>query len=200
MKDEVSEIMKEITENTEIAERDTKAAETKEANLKVESELITIKKAQADEEYAAAKPALEAAQNALTKISNNDLTEAKTNQRPVPVVETVFKCGYYLWLDKGKGHDLDTDDYAIARNDFLCANQLLDQLKKYPIPKLRQPAVNKVNQALTKIEKESGNKIETDKEKIIERVSSASKAAGGIFRWILATLECYEIYKKVKPL
>ena len=54
MKDEVSEIMKEITENTEIAERDTLAAEKKEAELKIDKEVITIKEAQAKEEYAAA--------------------------------------------------------------------------------------------------------------------------------------------------
>lgn len=112
----------------------------------------------------------------------------------------MFKCGYYLWLDKGKGHDLDTDDYAIARNDFLCANNLLGQLQTYPIEKLRQPAVNKVTSKLAAIEKEVGSKISEDKEKIVERVMGASKAAGGIFRWILATLECYEIFKKVKPL
>lgn len=45
MKDEVSEIMKEITENTEIAERDTLAAEKKEAELKIDKEVITIKEA-----------------------------------------------------------------------------------------------------------------------------------------------------------
>lgn len=120
------------------------------------------KDAEATQKYAAAKPALEAAQKALEKISNNDLTEAKTNQRPVPLVEAVFKCGYYLWLDKGKGHDLDTDDYAIARNDFLCANNLLLALKTYPIERLRQPAVNKVKSKLAFIEKETGMSFEKE--------------------------------------
>lgn len=41
MKDEVSEIMREITENTEIAEWDTKAAEQKEIELNNNKEIIT---------------------------------------------------------------------------------------------------------------------------------------------------------------
>lgn len=158
------------------------------------------KDAEATQKYAAAKPALEAAQKALEKISNNDLTEAKTNQRPVPLVEAVFKSGYYLWLDKGKGHDLDSDDYAIARNDFLCANNLLLALKTYPIEKLRQPAVNKVKSKLAFIEKETGISFEKEQDKVVDRITGASKAAGGIFKWILATLDCYEIYKTVEPL
>lgn len=40
MKDQVSEIMKDVLENTEIAEWDTAAAEKKEAELKIDKEVI----------------------------------------------------------------------------------------------------------------------------------------------------------------
>ena len=51
MKDEVSEIMKEITENTEIAERDTAAAEKKEKELEIDKKLIQEREAEANEQY-----------------------------------------------------------------------------------------------------------------------------------------------------
>jgi len=60
-KDEVSEIMREITINTEMAERDTIAAEKKEAELNIDNQIIAQKEAEAAEAYSVAKPALEAA-------------------------------------------------------------------------------------------------------------------------------------------
>ncbi|MBK8156790.1 MAG: hypothetical protein IPK55_12745 [Streptococcus sp.] len=51
MKDEVSEIMKEITENTEIAERDTAAAEKKEKELEIDKKFIQEREAEANEQY-----------------------------------------------------------------------------------------------------------------------------------------------------
>jgi len=71
------------------------------------------------------------------------LTEARGFNKVVPVLEHVFKCGYYLWQDKGKGHDLDTDDYSIVKQDFLSANGLLNVLKNYPIEKLKLDAVKR---------------------------------------------------------
>lgn len=47
MKDQVSEIMKDVLENTEIAEWDTAAAEKKEAELKIDKEVIMQKDAEA---------------------------------------------------------------------------------------------------------------------------------------------------------
>lgn len=126
MKDEVSEIMKEITENTEIAERDTAAAEKKEKELEIDKKFIQEREAEANEQYLEAQPALKAAKDALEKVSQKDLTEARTNNKPVPVVELTFRMAYHLWLDKGKGHTLDTDTYDIVKIDFLSAGGLLD--------------------------------------------------------------------------
>jgi hypothetical protein len=99
------------------------------------------REAEANEQYQEAQPALKAAKDALERVSQKDLSDAKTNNKPSPVVEFTFRMGYHLWLEKGKGHTLDTDTYDIVKIDFLCASGLLDALKKFPVEKLRKEQV-----------------------------------------------------------
>ena len=53
---------------------------------------------------------------------------------------------------------------------------------------------------MKELEKAAEQTLADNKEGVIQRVLQASKAAGGIFKWVLATLQCFEIYKKVEPL
>ena len=151
--------MKEIIENTEIAERDQAAAERKEKELEIDKKVISEKEASANEEYKEAQPALLAAQEALKNVNQNSITEAKTNNKPTDLVLFTFQMGYYLWLDKGKGHSLDNDTFDIVKQDFLNASGLLDTLKNFPVEKLKQPQITKAERKLKEIEKVAGMNV-----------------------------------------
>ena len=97
--------MKEIKENTEIAEKDTAIAEKKEADLAVQSEIITQKESEASIAYEAAVPALEAAKLALQEVKQQDIVEMKAVNTPSDAVFLVCQMSYYLYCRSNLGND-----------------------------------------------------------------------------------------------
>ena len=85
----VEEMIANIMQKSEIANRQEAAASEKKASLTVQNIEITAKKKEADDELSAAQPVIIEAQAALNDIHQKELTELKTVSVPTPAVLSV---------------------------------------------------------------------------------------------------------------
>jgi len=63
------------------------------------------------------------------------------------------------------------------------------------VSKLKNDQASRVKKKLTTLEKEMG---QTGKE-LQALITTKSRAAGGLFMWVISTIKCYDIYKDVEP-
>ena len=79
-------------------------------------------------------------------------------------------------------------------------SKLLTGLQNYNIEKLGSAAVKKCRQKIGILEKLAKMKLAEDPKGLVAFVKNKSLAAGGLFGWVKATTECYDVYTTVKPL
>lgn len=73
---------------------------------------------------------------------------------------------------------------------------MIDNLKGYAVDKLKTDAANKGKKKMERLIKDLGV---TDPDDIAKAMTSKSVAAGALYKWCAATLNCYDIFKEVEP-
>ena len=126
-----------------------------------------------------AKPALLASEKAISELSKDDINELKKVNNPVPAVLLALECTLiYLGFTK---LDWSTAQKALADMKFL------DKLKSYDRNSVPDNIFNKVNNLISK------NTFD------IEKMTKASKAAGGLAKWCKAIRDYSESLTIVRP-
>jgi len=145
-----------------------------------EAKQIAKLKEEADYKLAKAKPALIAAEKAVDELSKDDITELKKVNNPIKAVHMALECTLiYLGY---KQFEWSVAQKALADMKFL------DKLKTYDKDAVPDNILQKVRN-LTK--KPDFN---------IERMTKASKAAGGLAKWCKSIREYAESLIVVRPL
>lgn len=98
----------------------------------------------------------------------------------------------FLFFDKKA---LQGSDWAFIKANFLSEGGLLEQLKNKSPGDIKKEQANRAKEKIKALEKETGMKGD----ELANFVMLKSKAAGGLFKWVLSTDECYDIFKMVEP-
>uniref|UniRef100_A0A8C2U8V4 Dynein axonemal heavy chain 10 n=1 Tax=Coturnix japonica TaxID=93934 RepID=A0A8C2U8V4_COTJA len=85
-------LLKEIAENTEIAETKKKLAEEKAKEIQEQNKVIAKEKAEAESALDEVMPVLEAAKLELQKLDKSDVTEIRSFAKPPKQVQCVLEC------------------------------------------------------------------------------------------------------------
>lgn len=169
-----------IQEQTVLAQQREQETKNEAKAVQHEAKQIENLKKEADYQVARAKPALDAAEKAVNELSKDDITELKKVSSPNPAVLLALECTLvYLGY---KNHDWKTAQRALADMKFL------DRLRTFDREHVSEKTLQKVK-SLTK-----------HPDFNIDRMSKASKAAGGLAKWCKAIREYAESVLIVRPL
>ncbi len=170
----------EIEEQTSIASKREQEVENEARIVQSEARSIGKLKEEADFKLEKAKPALLAADKAVSELSKDDITELKKVNNPIPAVQLALECTLtYLGSNK---LDWATAQKALADMKFL------EKLRSYDRDNIPDSILNKIRVLTRKPEFN------------IEKMTKASKAAGGLSRWCKALHEYAEALLVVRPL
>lgn len=190
----VEELIADIMEKSEIAEKQQIEATQKKDFLAIEKVKIKHEEKEAKEALDAALPAFEEAKDALKEVDKNEITEIRALASPPQVVQSVCTITFYLYP---KSKNLANDDWAAVKQQLLGDTKMLSELQSYKIETLKADAVrrarNKIDQLAKKLE------CTGDIPKLLLAIKNASNASLGLFKWVHANLKCYDIYKSVEP-
>ena len=109
-------LLSEISESTAIAEKEKKKVQSIMESVSKKAAEINLVKTEAERDLAAAKPALDAALNALNSISPKDIGALKALKKPPSIVKRIFDCVIVLrrfplkqvtWIDDKNGKIID---------------------------------------------------------------------------------------------
>lgn len=180
MAESVKILIDDISEKSEVASVQQKAAGEKKAYLDKQSVIIEREEAEAAEALKAAIPALEAAKAALANINKPALDEIKALAQPPATIQDVCTICFFLY-PKTSGNP----DWLNVKTSVLSDTKLIDNLKFFEVSKLKADGANKAKKKMEKIIKELGcsgtelgNLIKTTK----------NVATGALYNWCDATL------------
>lgn len=195
----VEEMILKINEKTLIANKQEAEAEEKKAYLEVQNKEITVKKAQADEELERARPIVEEAQAALLNVQNKDLAEMKSSANPNKNAVLVCLIAYHLFVPlKIQNESARNDDWVNIKTHVLGDMRLLENLKNFPIDKVKSEMSKKAKGVIAKLKKEMGGVEGKELEAMIK--SKTSTACLGLYKWAASTDKYYDIFCDVEPL
>jgi dynein heavy chain, axonemal len=177
---EVGEMLVEINAQTEDAMQKQEVATAKEEELAVMTEKIAIQKEEAEAGLAAAMPALEEAAAALDALNKDDITELKGFTNPNPLVKDVCECVGIM--KKETDFSWNGLKAMMGKSDFLFS------LKNFNKDGLTQKIMGNVKKFFKNAEFNQ------------ERLKSISKAGAGLFVWVAAIANYYEVACKIEPL
>ncbi len=183
---DVEQLIVSIQEKTELAEKSSKEAATKQAAAKEQGEIIQIEKKKADAALMEALPAVEAAAEALNNIRREDLQELKAFNNPPIHVKIVCQICTIL---RPTGEKLD-ETWGDSKK-MLGNAKLLELLKEYP----KESLTEKMYQRCKKILRDNKKHDIT-----VENMSTKSQAGKGLLVWVLAIMRYYEVARNVNPL
>lgn len=135
----VTDIIKDITEKSQVAGVQAKAAADKKEALDKQAVVIAREDAIASKALEEAIPALTAAKEALNDIDQKSLTEIKALASPPAVIEAVCSIAYYLYPKM----NLNSAAWSDIKVGLLGDMRLLNNLKEYEVSKTRNDAANK---------------------------------------------------------
>lgn len=121
-------------------------------------------------ELAEIKPALEAAQKAVSNINKKQLNEIKALRKPPKVVEMTLNCVLTLMGIKTK--DYKDVQKAVGRKDFI------PQILKFNTMKIQERTRKKIQK-----------KYLAEEDFTFERANKASKVAGPLVQWVYAQIK-----------
>ncbi|DBA69380.1 TPA: Dynein gamma chain, flagellar outer arm [Trebouxia sp. C0005] len=191
---EAEKLLKEISENTAIAEKEKqKVAVIVDGVTKKAAEIATVKD-DAERDLAAAKPALDAALTALNSITQKDIVGLKALKNPPDIVKRIFDCVLLLrylpvqkaiWQDvKGSQVLLGTYEEAVR---MMGDTSFLNALMNFPKEQITDETVELLQPYF------SAPDFNFD---------SAKKASGnvaGLCNWAAAMCTYHDVAKVVEP-
>ena len=177
---EVAEMIVEINAQTEDALQKQEVATAKEEELAIMTEKITVQKAEAEGGLAAAMPALEEAAAALDNLNKDDITEVRGFNNPNELVKNVCEC---VGIMK-KEADLSWNGLKamMGKPDFL------NSLKNFNKDGLTGKIMGRVKAYFKNPEFNAA------------RVKTISKAGGGLYVWVAAISNYYDVAQRIEPL
>jgi len=187
-KAEVESLLSEIREKTDIASKHQQAAIEKKEQLDRDNAEIDKQTKETEELLAQAQPELDAAMKEVEKIDKKDLNDLRSYTAPPKGVVYVGQTMLYL---KPTGKESESDDSWVAIQRLLGDNSLKNALKEYAQRRIQYCTQRQINKVKEKI---AANQSDFD------RIHEVSNAALGLFKWVKATTNFYEVYRKVKPM
>ena len=182
-KDITDELLKEMgLQRTEAEEQQEIANVEKKKADKAAAEASKIE-AQADGDLKLAKPALDAAQDAVNCLDKNSLTELKGFGTPPAGVEKITHACLIMIKGEKKNFGWDNAKKMMAKVDAF-----LEQLQNYRGEDIPEDVVKKVQPLLA------------DPIFSYEKMKGKSMAAANLCNWVVNIIGFNQIYKKVKPL
>eukprot|EP00756_Hemistasia_phaeocysticola_P037796 Hpha_TRINITY_DN16720_c2_g6::TRINITY_DN16720_c2_g6_i1::g.79659::m.79659/K10413/DYNC1H; dynein heavy chain 1, cytosolic len=172
--------MEQLKEDQKHAGQEQERAEKMEIALKVETEQIEKRQAEAEESFAKAKPALEAAKSAVSSIPAEGLREIRQYANPPAAVEKVMKM-VMLMLGHKKS-DWRSIKEVMGKESFL------------------RDLINLKSEKITASAADEANTILADPKFDGASVARASKAAGPLYDWCSAQVMYGKIRHQIKPL
>jgi dynein heavy chain len=171
-----------IKEQTTIATKKEEETNLEAAKISKEAMQIEALKKDAEYELGKAKPALDAADLAVSELDKDQVFELKKTTSPNQATKITCECLLvYLGYDKKSQADWLTAQKAMAAGDFL------KQLKNYDKENLPEKILARVKPILARPEFN------------VQQIAEKSRAAGGLARWCKAVKEYSEAIKIVKP-
>jgi dynein heavy chain len=153
----VSELIINITEKSEIASVQQKAAAEKKQALDEQSIIIEIEEKEAAVALREALPALAAAKLALENVKKKDLDEIKALASPPTAINDVCAVCFFL-SPKTSGNP----DWPIIKVQLLSDTKLIDNLQNYDVDKTKHGDAINAKKRMTKIEKDNKNDCPAD--------------------------------------
>ena len=187
----MEELIKDIHEKTAIAAEQQATAAEKKAFLDVESVKIQKEKAEADKMLEEAIPALQAAAEALKNLEKSDITEIRQFKEPPFWVKVVCQLTFYL---KPTGREAGSDEWSNVLKTTMADPDLLGKLIHYKKENLRDGQVKKARSLIAELTKKAGGD-----EQLRNSIKLANKASNGLYTWVIAILNWYDINKTVEP-
>ena len=166
---EVEELISQITEKTEIANKQKEEATVMQEQASEQAVVIAAEKGKADEALSEAIPALEMAEAALANLHKEDITEIKNFAKPPALVQDV--CLMVICL-RPTGEKLD-ETWGDAKK-MLANTKLLEMLKTYPKDNITEKMMRGVR------------KYFKNPKMNVENMASVSKAGNGLLVWVTA--------------
>lgn len=165
------------------AELKQRRADEERAKATKAAELASSIEAQAAVELAIAKPALDAAQQAVNCLNKASLTELKSMGKPPPGVEKVTAAVLMMLKNETKNFSWDNAKKMMAKVDVF--KQSLEQYDKENIP----PEIVARVEPL----------ISEDPNFNYEKMKSKSLAAANLCVWVINIITFHHVYVRVKP-
>jgi len=191
-KEDVENLLKEIHDKTQIASEKQASAQEKKVQLDVENIEIDKQQREAEGILEKAQPELEAAKKLVEQIDKKELEYLRS--LPSPPVGIIY-VGKTMLMLKPLASIKDSD---AEEGGWGAIKGLLSD------PKGLQNAL--VNYATTRINYirpthvEKVKKFIAEKQEDFNRLASVSKAADSLYQWVSATINFYEVHRKVEPL
>lgn len=187
----VTGLIEEVTAKAEVADRDAKAAAIKKEQLAKDAVIIEKEEADAAESLKAAKPALEAAKEALKDVNSSDIAVVKGLANPSDIIKEVCAIAYLLYPKT----NLSDTSWPSVKVGLLGDMGLVKNLQEYQVAECRPNAATKAQSLVDK--QLHKNKVDADGLK--DMVQRSSGAVAGLFSWANATLKAYVIFRDVEP-
>ncbi|TYZ60954.1 hypothetical protein PybrP1_011234 [[Pythium] brassicae (nom. inval.)] len=166
------------------AELKQRRADDERAKAARAAEVASAIEAQSAVELALAKPALDAAQQAVNCLNKASLTELKSMGKPPAGVDKVTAAVLMLVKNESRNLSWDNAKKMMAKVDVF--KQQLEQFDKENIP---VEAVARVDQLLGE-----------DPNFTFEKIKSKSVAAANLAVWVINIIAFHHVYVRVKPL
>ncbi len=195
-REKCNEILREINDKTKTVDQQKKDAVEKRKKLSVESKEIAIKKADADQMLAKAKPALEAAAAQLDTLTNEHMGYIKAMQKPKIIIIQVLYLAHILLNPHA------TYDWTEVKSKMLSNANLLKDFKEKTSEKGRDtftdPQMKKIKSELKKfIESTPGCKDFSDFLVIVGQTFDPLRT---VLDFVDKVVTYYDTAKAVKPL
>ena len=158
------------------------AAIEKEKCSKLAAEAERIEQT-AENELKEAKPAMDAAKNAVDCLSKASLIELKSFAKPPAGVDKVTTCVLMMIKNERKNFSWDNAKKMMGKVDTF-----KEQLESYDARNIPDDVLGRVKPMLA------------DKDMNVATMKKKSDAASNLCAWVISTVTYNEIYKKVKPL
>ena len=177
------ELLQQMGKQRGEAERQGKiAAEKKSSCMILGAEAQKVEE-EASAELEAAKPAMEAAADAVNCLSKASLTELKSFSKQPPGVDKVTTA--MLILVKGERRNFSWDN---AKKMMMKVDQFKNELEEFDATSIPQEVLDRLEPMIQ------------DPNFTFEKMKKKSEAAANLCKWVVSTFTYNKIYTKVKPL
>lgn len=191
---EAEMLLKQISENTAIAEKEkAKVVVIVDQVTKKAGEIAAVKD-DAERDLAAAKPALDAALNALNSISGKDINSLKALKNPPDIVKRIFDCVLILrhfYVDKVVWHDVKGSMVILGTYDQ--SVRMMGDMNF--LPALMNFAKEQINDETVELLKPYFASSDFN----FEAAKKASGNVAGLCNWAEAMCTYHDVAKVVEP-